>query len=377
MSSVDFGIEIGREPLCEQLTQVTHGKRDDKFLLYRCKRRPFQDFTRLYLKPYNFAISGTWDADTIATMLRTYRHGKYGYRVNLFSGACVRIVENPELLSLYKKIASRIISIHIHEPLGGMHSPIALNELCTLSKNSCIEIQLTNFKITTEVSEMLCNAITTVTKLEYLLFDAACDKKALDRFAGGLIGKLPNLRYLCTSRHATLALKDLIVSCKKLVYLGFYRGYVDFQEMIPIILDSCEQNPSIQVLVLCNIICKRRKGDYVRNVAEEITQRLADGRLALFDVDFDPSEYFSKGKMNPYLRRNQDLAKLCWSLKAKQLPLDNVYDTCDVLALIGQHEYRSINLIYNIVRRDVFSVLKLIVGPSSSSRKCKHFETRF
>jgi hypothetical protein len=285
-------------------------------------------------------------------------------------------VDDPELLSLYAAIASRVISIHIHIPSDAKRSAVALNKLCTLSKSSCAEVQLTEYYINVDVSDLLSDAITTVTNLKYLLFDTARDDESLDRFVGGLTGKLPNLRYLCTSQRATIAFKQFVVSCKKLVYLGFYNGYADLQKMIPIILDGCEQNPSIQVLVLRNIVGQVRTGDDVHNVAEEIIQRLADGRLALFDVDFDPSEYPNKRKMNPYFRRNQDLAKLCCFLKTKRLPSGNINDTYDVLALIAKHEYRSIDLIYNIVRKDIYSILKLVVGLSSVSRKRGRFASR-
>jgi hypothetical protein len=168
------------------------------------------------LKARSIFLDGKDNTNKILESLKTCESAINGNRIHFTNRAYSKVISTPELWSIYKTIAPSIVAIYVGIPhfLAGIQYNIsavqwmqrppvfpllwsdinALATLFALSADSCVELHISNFCITTNILHLLCTTIAIFTQLKYLsIGNNKFDQASLADFLHGLDGKLPAL----------------------------------------------------------------------------------------------------------------------------------------------------------------------------------------
>jgi hypothetical protein len=367
---------ISLEPICEQLEVITGGNETDPFELYRYKPEPMCLFPcNAFAKRVEFY--GGFGVKVMKAFLSNIKPYGFGMRLCFSNGALFEIVENPELLSLYERhvLSSPVVSICV-EMMFSVNSRIqsdllrtanALGTIFAMSSHTCVEVRIKEKFCTVESSKLMCNAVVRLKRLKYLGLDSISNEAVLEHLSCELCGKLPDLRYLyvgCCNMWgdrseyipAIMVFKEFLVSCKKLVYLRCFTPSAPY-DLFRVLIDSCEQNPSIQVFLYTFSFVKTEREEAIKN---EVYRRLCNGKLRLLDIVLgtkiqristeDWDEFFCFNK------EMRELHKLIFSVETNSHGTDVIFQ---VLAEMGKKRYGILG-IYDLIREEPSSMLRLL-----------------
>jgi hypothetical protein len=417
-SAMPINFNVGLEPLCEELKVARRQKNGERLRLYVCQKRKCVCYPPLRLKARSIFLDGKDDTNKILESLKTCESAINGNRIHFTNRAYSKVVSTPELWSIYETIAPSVVAVYVGIPhfLAGVQynnsavqrmqrPPVfpllwsdinALATLFALSADSCVELHISNFRITTDISQILCTTVALFKQLKYLsIGNNDFDQASLSDFLRGLHGKLPALRYFIVYRlqlhdfvidlhsgreihsevpwsDATNALEQLIVGCTKLVYLGLYNCEPCFAS-IKAVMGACEEHPSIQVFALRDITYDM----YAPNIIDAIRDSLASGRSPLLDIDFGIQDRQGhtqahlrqvKNSMNKHFFINKEKRQVRPLFESLRSNNYGIRQLIDALAEIGT-THEGLDYTYAFIRDNINCTVVLMNRPKPSRKR--------